>query len=110
MGKTRGTVDGKGGLTLSYREPAATAATGTDDAGSGKPLSSSGVGWWELGSKSGGCLYRHTTSATTPASLVGNLPWERSYGGAIHIPVMISAKPDGGGWIDPGILAFDQQW
>mmetsp|Transcript_84770 Transcript_84770/g.263727 ORF Transcript_84770/g.263727 Transcript_84770/m.263727 type:complete len:159 (-) Transcript_84770:14-490(-) len=89
--QARGSVDGKGGLTLGYSEQ--------------------GGGSWELGSSSGGCLYSFQTNAVTPAALVGNHPWERRAGGGTsHIIVMQSAATESGGWIDPALLAFDKKW
>merc|ERR1719282_1577530 len=55
--KSRGTVDGKGGLILGY--------------------SDSDGGQWQLGSGSGGCLYRFRSAAESPAELIGDHPWER---------------------------------
>mmetsp|Transcript_86933 Transcript_86933/g.243633 ORF Transcript_86933/g.243633 Transcript_86933/m.243633 type:complete len:194 (+) Transcript_86933:179-760(+) len=91
--KARGTLDGKGGLTLGYREAAAGEQCGR----------------WELGSVSGGCLYRLKSDASTPSEFVGNLPWERSYGGTVHVTVMQSAQTTCG-YVDPGLLAFDSLW
>mmetsp|Transcript_87159 Transcript_87159/g.247132 ORF Transcript_87159/g.247132 Transcript_87159/m.247132 type:complete len:172 (+) Transcript_87159:154-669(+) len=88
--RARGTVDGKPGLTLSYGEH--------------------GGGAWELGSNSGGCLYRIHTDAMSPGAFIGRQPWERVYGGTIYVTVMQSAPTDSGGWIDPALLAFDKEW
>mmetsp|Transcript_11929 Transcript_11929/g.32752 ORF Transcript_11929/g.32752 Transcript_11929/m.32752 type:complete len:158 (-) Transcript_11929:99-572(-) len=88
--KARGSVDGRGGLELSYSEH--------------------GGGSWELGGSSGGCLYRILTNAATPAALIGSQEWARTSGGTCHIIVMQSAATESGGWIDPALLAFDQRW
>mmetsp|Transcript_11930 Transcript_11930/g.32754 ORF Transcript_11930/g.32754 Transcript_11930/m.32754 type:complete len:130 (-) Transcript_11930:99-488(-) len=88
--QARGSVDGRGGLELSYSEH--------------------GGGSWELGGSSGGCLYRILTNAATPAALIGSQEWARTSGGTCHIIVMQSAATESGGWIDPALLAFDQRW
>merc|ERR1719203_1466454 len=79
--KARGTVDGKGGLTLCY--------------------SDRNGGSWELGSDSGGCLYYFETRAETPEGLVGHRQWTRRTGGSTWLVVMQSASTGSGGWIDP---------
>eukprot|EP00415_Alexandrium_ostenfeldii_P003001 UN3001 len=89
--KARGTVDGRGGLELSYSEH--------------------GGGSWELGSESGGCLYRYRTDGDTPSVLVGNLQWSRRSGGTIYVTLMQSAaSSENGGWVDPALLAFHRKW
>mmetsp|Transcript_18389 Transcript_18389/g.53430 ORF Transcript_18389/g.53430 Transcript_18389/m.53430 type:complete len:168 (-) Transcript_18389:171-674(-) len=88
--KTRGTVDGKGGLILGYAEHEG--------------------GCWELGSISGGCLYRFQTDAKTPAGLVGCRPWTRRSGGGTCNIVVMQRAAETNGWVDPALLAFDRRW
>mmetsp|Transcript_28056 Transcript_28056/g.74130 ORF Transcript_28056/g.74130 Transcript_28056/m.74130 type:complete len:182 (-) Transcript_28056:76-621(-) len=89
--KTRGSIDGKGGLTLSF----------TDEHG----------GCWELGGSTG-TLYRRHGVDRSPSELIGYNEWQRSVGGGIiWITVMRSASSSTtGGWIDPALLAFDRKW
>merc|ERR1719231_726682 len=73
--KARGTADGKGGLTLGYSEL--------------------NGGCWELGSPSGGTLYRIITDATSPAGFLGNQAWQRKAGGGqIFITIMQRSVAD----------------
>eukprot|EP00929_Paragymnodinium_shiwhaense_P026766 TRINITY_DN15833_c0_g1_i1.p1 TRINITY_DN15833_c0_g1~~TRINITY_DN15833_c0_g1_i1.p1 ORF type:complete len:115 (-),score=19.01 TRINITY_DN15833_c0_g1_i1:63-407(-) len=90
--KARGTVDGKGGLTLGYSE----------DSG----------GCWELGSPSGGTLYRIKTDAASPAGFLGQQKWQRKAGGPdIYVTIMQrSVEQDLEGWIDPQLLAMEKDY
>eukprot|EP00928_Gymnodinium_smaydae_P008462 TRINITY_DN13083_c0_g4_i1.p1 TRINITY_DN13083_c0_g4~~TRINITY_DN13083_c0_g4_i1.p1 ORF type:complete len:196 (-),score=39.54 TRINITY_DN13083_c0_g4_i1:180-722(-) len=90
--RARGTLDGKGGLTLAYRE---------------SESEESAPGFWELGNSSGSCLYRLRTAALTPSELIGTMPWERSVGGgSVNIVMMQSVSVESGGWVDPGLLPY----
>mmetsp|Transcript_30761 Transcript_30761/g.56076 ORF Transcript_30761/g.56076 Transcript_30761/m.56076 type:complete len:227 (+) Transcript_30761:37-717(+) len=92
--RSRGSLDGRGGLKLSYSAPVDGATTGC----------------WQLGSPSGGVLYRIENDGMTPAALLGNLPWKRAYGGVVHITVMRKTEEaqESAGWIDPPLLAGDK--
>ncbi|CAE8590862.1 unnamed protein product [Polarella glacialis] len=88
--RSRGTVDGKGGLKLSYQETTAA---------------------WEVSSSSGGCLYRLPGNFASPADFVGSRSWQRSYGGECNLIVMqkVHVEEDSG-WLEPGLLAFDRPY
>ena len=90
--KSRGTLDGKGGLTLAYSSCRLT-------------------GSWELGSESGGCLYFMESDAMTPSALIGNLQWARHPSGTCFITIMQSAADaELGGWVDQPLLAMESMW
>eukprot|EP00811_Abedinium_folium_P008252 NODE_17624_length_933_cov_10.362283.p2 GENE.NODE_17624_length_933_cov_10.362283~~NODE_17624_length_933_cov_10.362283.p2 ORF type:complete len:224 (-),score=64.90 NODE_17624_length_933_cov_10.362283:262-846(-) len=98
--KSRGSVDGRGGIELSYAAGGQGGEGGEGDAG----------GSWEIGGPSSGCLYRIRSDALTPQALIGRLPWTRSYGGVIYLTLVVSAATQSGGWIDPQLLAFNKKW
>ncbi|CAK0822184.1 unnamed protein product [Prorocentrum cordatum] len=88
--RTRGSLDGLGGLTLSY--------------------SMRQGGSWELGSPSGGCLYHFRSDAETPTVLVGCHPWSRVPSGVCHITVGQRAEVEElCGWVDPGLFALEPE-
>eukprot|EP00931_Biecheleriopsis_adriatica_P120235 TRINITY_DN95350_c0_g1_i1.p1 TRINITY_DN95350_c0_g1~~TRINITY_DN95350_c0_g1_i1.p1 ORF type:complete len:179 (+),score=25.58 TRINITY_DN95350_c0_g1_i1:38-574(+) len=89
--RSRGSLDGKGGLQLSYQK---------------KPDLPDGFeGAWEISSSAGKCLYRLACDGDTPTALVGSRPWARSYGGECNIVVMQSTQEDVVGWVEGGLAA-----
>lgn len=99
--RSRGALDGKGGLVLQYN----------DSVEHGK--------CWELGSLSGGVLYRLPSEATSPAGFIGNLPWNRTGGGTCYVTVMRknmaataadAAIDEVVGWVEPRLLAAESLW
>merc|ERR1712107_850143 len=88
--KSRGSLDGRGGIELSYNDE--------------------NNGCWEIGGPSSGCLYRLEAKCVTPEGILGDRIWTRSYGGDIHIIICVSVATDNGGWIDPALLCFDRSY
>ncbi|CAK9033908.1 unnamed protein product [Durusdinium trenchii] len=92
--RSRGTLDGKGGLRLQYQK------------------SESENGGWEISGSQGKCLYRLITDAESPADFLGSQTWARAFGEPTQLVVMQKhrAEIEPGGWIEPGLLAFDRSW
>ncbi|CAE7939528.1 unnamed protein product, partial [Symbiodinium sp. KB8] len=90
--RSRGALDGKGGLRLQYEK-------------------SETAGAWEITSSAGRCLYRLKGNAASPADFIGRRSWDRSYGGECVLVVMQKAEADvePGGWIEGGLLALDTE-
>ncbi|CAL1163407.1 unnamed protein product [Cladocopium goreaui] len=97
--RSRGTLDGKGGLRLQY-QMSKSEIDERDDSG------------WEICGSQGKCLYRLQTDAASPGDFLGSQTWARGDRSSITLVVMQKARADiePGGWIEGGLLAFDRRW
>mmetsp|Transcript_27043 Transcript_27043/g.58880 ORF Transcript_27043/g.58880 Transcript_27043/m.58880 type:complete len:166 (-) Transcript_27043:573-1070(-) len=86
--QAKGSLDGKGGLTLKYN-----------------PEREKGA--WEIASQSGGCLYFLESDSAHPGAHIGHHPWSRVPRGVCHLTLMQSALTPAGGWVDPELLAYE---